>query len=104
MEARASAWLIILLALLAANLPFLTERYFMVVRPATRKGIGARLLELLVYAACITAIGMALEARRGQVQAQGWAFYAVLACVFCTLAFPGFVWRYLKRHRSASAP
>jgi hypothetical protein len=33
----------------------------------------------------------------GQRQPQGWEFYAALASLFITLAFPGFVWRYLKR-------
>jgi len=63
------------------------------------KAVLWRLLELVVYAALVVAAGVALEAREGQVQPQGWAFYAVVACVFLTLAFPGFVWRYLGRSR-----
>jgi hypothetical protein len=30
---------------------------------------------------------------------QGWEFYAVTGALFITLAFPGFVWRYLVKHR-----
>ena len=42
-------------------------------------------------------IGLALEARLGQIQPQRWEFYAAMASLFLTLAFPGFVWRYLRR-------
>ena len=38
---------------------------------------------------------MAMERALGQNQAQGWEFYAVTAALFLTLAFPGFVYRYL---------
>jgi hypothetical protein len=42
---------------------------------------------------------MALERHAGQATAQGWEFYAVTAALFVTFAFPGFVWRYLVKHR-----
>ena len=39
----------------------------------------------------------ALRSRR--IAPQGWEFYAITATLFLTLAFPGFVYRYLyKRH------
>lgn len=102
MDDRAAAWLVIALAVIAANLPFLSERLFLVLRAGQPKRMTLRLIELVVYAAIVTGAGVALEARQGQAHAQGWAFYAVVACIFCTLAFPGFVWRCLKRHRPAS--
>ena len=43
----------------------------------------------------VIGIGMAMERALGQNQAQGWEFYAVTAALFLTLAFPGFVYRYL---------
>jgi hypothetical protein len=44
-------------------------------------------------------IGLLLEKRAGQIAPQGWEFYAVTGALFLTLAFPGFVWRYLtNRH------
>ncbi|MEO8298748.1 MAG: DUF2818 family protein [Burkholderiales bacterium] len=99
MDDRAAVWLVLMLAALGANLPFVNERLFALGPRCTPKSVAWRLLELLVYAALVVGLGWALEARRGQVQPQSWAFYAVLACVFLTLAFPGFVWRYLRRHR-----
>jgi hypothetical protein len=39
-----------------------------------------------------------MEASAGQVHPQGWQFYVITAALFVTLAFPGFVYRYLARH------
>jgi hypothetical protein len=40
-------------------------------------------------------VGLALENHAGQIAPQGWEFYAVTGTMFTTLAFPGFVYRYL---------
>lgn len=100
MQAAASAaiWLVLLLAVVLANLPFANNRLFSVMPLGKAKSLALRLLELVIYAALVIGVGRLLEARQGQVQDQGWAFYAVMACVFLTLAFPGFIWRYLRRH------
>ena len=45
-------------------------------------------------------LGLLLEKRAGQIASQGWEFYAVTGTLFITLAFPGFVYRYLVRHRA----
>lgn len=98
MSPSQAAWLVLVLAAITANLPFVNERLFVVgPRHTPKKGVGARLLELVAYAALVTATGMALEGHLGQAQSQGWQFFAVMGCVFLTLAFPGFVWRYLRR-------
>ncbi|OYW08175.1 MAG: hypothetical protein B7X34_09200 [Acidobacteriia bacterium 12-62-4] len=44
-------------------------------------------------------MGLALEQSAGQIAPQGWEFYATTGALFITLAFPGFVYRYLYRHR-----
>ncbi|PXW95519.1 uncharacterized protein DUF2818 [Sphaerotilus hippei] len=93
----AAVWLVVLLAVLLANLPFLNERLFAVGPRRSDKPLAWRLLELVVYAGLVVLVGLALEARQAQVHAQGWQFYAVVLAVFLTLAFPGFVWRYLRR-------
>jgi len=93
------AWIVIALALVAANLPFLNERLFMVRPLANGKSLAWRLLELLVLYVIVGGVAMALEYRVGQIAAQGWEFYVVTGSLFLTLAFPGFVYRYLyKRH------
>lgn len=100
MTSSQAVWLVLVLAVVGANLPFVNDRLFLAgprLKPV--KGVGWRLLELLVYAAAVMAAGVGLEGSLGQAQPQGWQFYAVMVCIFLTLAFPGFVWRYLRRHR-----
>jgi hypothetical protein len=99
MNNTAEVWLVLLAALLAANLPFVNERLFIVGPVRAPKALAWRLLELLLLGLAVLGLGMALEARIGQRHAQGWEFYAAAACLFITLGFPGFVWRYLRRHR-----
>ena len=93
----------------AANLPFLTERVFGLVplkagsaadgsvRP---KSLPLRLLELIVLYFVVGFLARLLESRIGGVFAQGWEFYAITGCFFLVLAFPGFVWQYLRKRRS----
>jgi len=93
-------WLVLTVALVAANLPFVNERLFVVgPRREPHKGLAWRLLELLLLFAATLGLGFALEGRIGQRHAQGWEFYAAALAMFVTFAFPGFVWRYLRRQR-----
>jgi len=98
MGSSPAVWLVVLVAAVAANLPFVNERLFVVGPPREPKHLAWRALELLVLWLLTLGVGMALEARIGQVQPQGWEFYAGFGGMFVTLAFPGFVWRYLRRH------
>ncbi|RZT93680.1 DUF2818 family protein [Rivibacter subsaxonicus] len=98
MSSDAATWLLVTLALVGANLPFLNERLFAFgPRRLPRKSLGWRLLELVVYGVAVVAIGRLIEGRIGQVSAQGWEFYAVMACLMLTFAAPGFVWALLRR-------
>jgi len=99
MSQTASIWLVIIAALAAANLPFLTERLLGVVPLKGPKSLALRVAELVLLYFLVGALGLALERRAGQVASQDWQFYAVTAALFATFAFPGFVWRYLVRHR-----
>lgn len=92
-----AAGLVVLSALVFANLPFFTERLLGLYRLAAGKSLGWRLLELLFLYAVTGAIGMGLEHRAGQISPQGWEFYAITFALFATLAFPGFVYRYLLK-------
>lgn len=98
MDNSFSAWFIILLGIAAANLPFLSERLFLVL-PTGRavKPLWMRLIELVVLYGAVIGIGRLLESRAGNAFSQGWEFYAITACLFIVLAYPGFVLRYLRR-------
>lgn len=94
-----AVWVVVVLALLAANLPFFTTRLLGLVLLKTPKHVGVRMAELCVLYFLVGGIGLLLEKRAGQIAPQTWEFYAITAALFMTFAFPGFVYRYLlKRH------
>ncbi len=98
MTQTAAIWLVIVAALLAANLPFINDRWLAVGALAPRgKPFFARALELLLLYFMVGGLALLIEKRVGQIAPQGWEFYAVTAALFMTLAFPGFVYRYLMR-------
>ena len=100
MTQTASVWLVVLLALLAANLPFISNRLFAVVALKTPKNLAVRLAELVVWYLLVGGLGLYLEQRSGQIAPQGWEFYAITGALFLTFAFPGFTYRYLFKHRA----
>ena len=107
MDSSLAAWLVVAISIAAANLPFLTERVFgfIPLKPtpggeARVKRFHVRLLELIVLYFLVGAVARLLESRIGGAFAQNWEFYAVTACLFLVLAFPGFVIRYLRKRRS----
>ena len=109
MDSSLAVWLVVALSLAAANLPFLTERVFGLVPlkagsaadgTVRTKSLPLRLLELIVLYFVVGGLARMLESSIGGVFKQGWEFYAITGCLFLVLAFPGFIWQYLrKRHR-----
>jgi hypothetical protein len=92
-----AVWLVVVLALAGANLPFLTTRVFGLVLLKSPKNVGVRLAELLALYLLVGIVALLLEKRAGQIAPQTWEFYAVTAALFLTFAFPGFVYRYLLK-------
>lgn len=112
MDIGASSWLVILLAIAGANLPFFNDKVFAVFAlkgaagaaanetgKAWHKPLLARLGEMAVLYFIVGGIAVALENRIGGVFPQTWEFYAITACFFLVLAFPGFTLRYLHKSR-----
>lgn len=91
--------LLIALALLAANLPFANQRILLLGPTRISKSLAIRLVELVLLYFVVGAVGLALENHAGQIAPQGWEFYAVTGTMFVTLAFPGFVYRYLMHRK-----
>ncbi|HEX8786835.1 MAG TPA: DUF2818 family protein [Telluria sp.] len=112
MDISLASWLVIAVALALANLPFLNESVFgFIPLPAAKAGgdtqgrahakhFVVRLLELFVLYFVVGGLAYLLESRIGNVFIQTWEFYAITACMFVVLAFPGFVLRYLRKRRS----
>lgn len=99
-SSSSTVYLVIGLAVVLANLPFVSSRLLMVKTLGQRKHVGWQVLELLLYYLVAGAVAVALEAQAGQRSPQGWEFYAITLALFLTLAFPGFVYAHLwKSHR-----
>lgn len=100
-----AVWLLIALALLSANLPFLSEKVFAML-PYRRRGradakpFWLRLIEVLASYLIVGAVGFAFESSLGNRFSQGWQFYAITLCLYLVMAYPGFVYRYLYRRAS----
>ncbi len=97
MQDTAAIALVLGFAFVSANLPFFSERIFFVGPLRLPKAAIWRILELFALCMLSLGVGFFVEARQGQRAPQGWEFYAAFVCLYLTFAFPGFVWRYLRR-------
>lgn len=109
MNQTISVWILIAVALVAANLPFFNDKILACIRmQATDQGqvrqsarasksIWIRLLELVVLYCLVGFLGYFFESTLGNPFRQKWEFYAITFSLFVVLAFPGFVLRYLMR-------
>lgn len=88
---------LLVVALFTANVAFLSERLFLVLRLSGGKPGWLRFLELLAWYGLTLLVAVGVETRFGPRYPQGWEFYGITACLFVVLAYPGFVWRYLRR-------
>ncbi len=96
MSIGVAVWLLLALALVAANLPWLSERFLFVWTPrGGHKQFWMRLLEWLLMALLVGVLATAIERKAtGGTHAQDWEFYWVGLCLFMVFAIPGFVWRH----------
>lgn len=98
MNINFSIWIMIILAIFTANMPFLNERLFAIIPiRASIKPFWLRLIELIILYLALGFIARLLEARLGNVFVQTWEFFAVTSFLFLVLAYPGFVFRYLLK-------
>lgn len=101
MSLTAAVLILLAVAIVAANLPWLSERLlFVFPPPGGEKTAWLRLLEWLALYVLVGGIALGLEQKSfGERHAQDWEFYAVTLCLFLVFALPGFIYRYdLKGH------
>lgn len=86
--------LLIMVGVVAANLPWFSDRLLFFVSLPCGKSTRIRLLEWLLMYGVFLAAGFGLEqAADGGLHGQTWIFYAVTACLFAVFAAPGVIWR-----------
>jgi len=93
-------WLFILIAIISANLPWLSERFLFVLSCGSQgKRFWMRFLEWLILYFIIGGMALLLEKRRmGNIQEQDWEFYAITSCLYLIFALPGFIYRHDLKH------
>lgn len=88
--------LLLLVAAVAANLPWLSERFLFVLHTRDGKREWMRLLEWLLLYVVVGFIAVGIERKAfGVVHEQSWEFYVVTLCLFMIFAMPGFVYRHI---------
>jgi len=86
--------MLIVLLIVVANLPWLSNKLFAVVAIDKKSG-WLRILEWLVLCILSFGMGFALEYKvMGVVTEQAWEFYVVALCLFAVFALPGFLYHY----------
>lgn len=105
MKGSFTVWVVVWLALITANLPFLFDRFLLVWKLSSgRKGFGWHFLELLVFYFVVGGFAFVLETNAyGSIYPKNWQFYAATFCLFLVFAFPGFIYCYLWRNNRRRA-
>jgi hypothetical protein len=96
---QASVYVLLIVAILAANLPFASQRIGLVF-PVAHKAFVWRLAEFLVLYLLVGLFARLLESRQMPVHSQEWQFYVSTFALFLVFAFPGYVLRYFWKQRS----
>ena len=90
-----SPLLLILIIFIIANIPWFTERFFLVFIMKKGKSWAWRLFELFVFYNLSLVIATMSEIRfSGGVHPQQWEFFATTFCAFLVLSVPGLIYRY----------
>ncbi len=89
-------WIFITIALIAANLPWLSDRLFgLIPLPNGTKAGWLRLLEWLIFYFITGGIAIGLEKKlTGGIHPQDWEFYVIGLCLFLVFALPGYIYLY----------
>lgn len=93
-------FVLLVVALVAANLPWLSERNFLLIEPADGcKRVWMRLLEWVLLYGVVGVVALGLEQfARGDVYSKTWEFVVVTLCLFAVFALPGFLYRHQFQH------
>lgn len=87
--------MLILALFIMANLPWFTERLFLVYPLEKGKSAALRWFELFVlYFAALVVGGMAEMRFSGDIHPQQWEFFATTLSAFLVLSVPGLIYRY----------
>ncbi|HFD86922.1 MAG TPA: DUF2818 family protein [Gammaproteobacteria bacterium] len=99
MTSQIAITLLLIFAVMAANLPWISNRILFIRTPAGEKSPWVRLSEWLLLYFVVGGLAMGLEKKSlGEIHTQDWEFYAITFCLFLVFALPGFIYRSELRH------
>ena len=101
--------ILFIVTLIAANIPFLTDRTLLLFKSDSNKSFWLRFLEWFIMYIVVMAIAIGMESKlHGAAYAkvwefwnfsQHWEFYSITLCLFVVFALPGYLYHYdLKRY------
>ena len=95
MDMNQAVWLLLVTAIVLANIPFiLSNRVFVFIKVPTKSSL-VNFVEWTLYFILVGIFAYLLESKvMGHVAPQDWEFYAVTFFMFLIFAFPGFIYRY----------
>lgn len=90
----------LVVAFIAANLPWISERLFgLIVVKLNKKPVWLSLLEWFTLYLLIGMVALGLEKKFiSDIHSQGWEFYTSTLCLFMVFALPGFIYRFDLKH------
>lgn len=90
----------IILAFIAANLPWISERLFGIIPlKSDRKSAWLCLAEWLILYFLVGLVALGIEKKfTSDIYSQDWEFYASTFCLFLVFALPGFIFRFDLKH------
>ena len=95
MEMTQAIWLLLVLAVVLANIPFILANRMFVFIKVPEKNFATTLSEWFLYFLITGMFAFLLENKSmGEVATQDWEFYTVVLFLFMIFAFPGFIYRY----------
>ena len=87
--------LLLIVFIVLANLPWITERALLVFPLNEVKSVWIRLVELIVFYVVALLIAIAAEIQfSGEVSPQHWEFFTTTICMFLVFSVVGVVYRY----------
>jgi len=99
MTSQTAIVLLLALAVVAANLPWVSNRVLFIWLPKGGKPSWVRFAEWLLLYFVVGGLALGLEQKSmGEIHTQDWEFYAVTFSLFLVFALPGFIYRSELRH------
>ena len=90
----------IVVAFIAANLPWVSERIFgLIPLKSDKKPVWMTLAEWFALYILIGLVALGIEKKfTSDIYSQDWEFYASTLCLFIVFALPGFIYRFDLKH------